>query len=92
MTRLYIRPAEFDGAIRLAVAHGMTPERARAAAELLYVVPVPASIGGGQGSGGGGAPAASDGPVPPPVAGPPTSAPGCGVSSPGRDATSLPTT
>ena len=59
MTRLHVRAAEFDGAVRLAVAHGMTEDRARAAAELLYRVDrrsavrenVPAAVIGGQRSG-----------------------------------------
>lgn len=36
--RLIVRAAERDGAIRLAIAKGMSPERARAAAELIYKV------------------------------------------------------
>lgn len=38
MTRLIVRRAEFDGAVRLAMQHGMSLERATAAAETLYVV------------------------------------------------------
>lgn len=59
---LIVRPAEFEGAVRLAVAHGMTVERARAAAEQLYRVDrrrtirtnVPAAVGGRPGASGGG--------------------------------------